>query len=175
MSSFCPYCGVEIIEGVDECEQCGQTLTEMSMPVPASRVELGLITDRIEVLPPRTPSTVTVDATVGEALKQMVRERIGCVMVTEGDKLVGIFSEKDAVQRLNADAAKLLERPITQYMTRNPETLSSRDKIAFALHRMNLGGYRHIPILEDGQLAGVISIRDILDYLSQRILAESLS
>jgi CBS domain-containing protein len=50
-------------------------------------------------------------------------------------------------------------------------TLETNDRIAFALHKMNVGGYRHIPILFDGKLAGVISIRDILRYLTDRIAA----
>jgi CBS domain-containing protein len=54
-------------------------------------------------------------------------------------------------------------------MTVNPATLRARDKIAFALHRMNVGGFRHIPILDDDdRLIGVISIRDILRYLTDR-------
>ena len=54
-------------------------------------------------------------------------------------------------------------------MTADPVTLETSDKIAFALHKMNVGGYRHVPILFDGKLAGVISIRDILRYLTERI------
>ena len=65
--------------------------------------------------------------------------------------------------RLNVDAAKMADRPVSAVMTVNPATLRARDKIAFALHRMNVGGFRHIPILDDDdQLVGVISIRDIL-------------
>ena len=56
-------------------------------------------------------------------------------------------------------------------MTADPVTLETSDKIAFALHKMNVGGYRHLPILFDGKLAGVISIRDILRYLTERIAA----
>jgi CBS domain-containing protein len=90
-------------------------------------------------------------------------------MVVENDKLVGIFSERDALMKLNVDAAKFLSRPISQFMTADPVTLETNDKIAFALHKMNLGGYRHVPILFHGQLVGVISIRDILRYLTDRI------
>ena len=54
-------------------------------------------------------------------------------------------------------------------MTADPVTLETNDKIAFALHKMNVGGYRHVPILFHGKLAGVISIRDILRYLTERI------
>ncbi len=73
--------------------------------------------------------------------------------------------------KLNTDAPKLLNHPISQFMTSGPVTLETNDKIAYALHKMNLGGYRHIPILFQGKLAGVISIRDILRYLTERIAA----
>jgi len=54
-------------------------------------------------------------------------------------------------------------------MTHEPVTLEAKDKIAFALHKMHVGGYRHLPIMTDGKLTGVISIRDILNYLAERI------
>ena len=62
-----------------------------------------------------------------------------------------------------------MKRPISQFMTADPVTLETSDKIAYALHKMNVGGYRHMPILFEGKLAGVISIRDILRYLTERI------
>jgi CBS domain-containing protein len=167
--STCPYCGVEMIEGLDECEQCGQTLTDLSIPAPSTRVEADLLLDCIEVLAPRTPSTVAPTTPVGDALKKMVAEQIGCVMVVEDDKLVGIFTERDAVTRLNTDATRLATQPIANFMTHDPVTLSSKDEIAFAVHKMNLGGYRHVPILVAGTLSGVISVRDILHYLTSRI------
>ena len=134
-------------------------------------MEADLLRDRIERLWPKSPSTVSPTMTVGEVLKKMVGESIGCVMVVENGKLAGIFSERDALMKLNTDAAKFLDRPISQFMTPDPVTLETSDKIAFALHKMNVGGYRHVPILFEGKLAGVISIRDILRYLTERIAA----
>src|SRR3954451_18467680 len=170
---ICPYCEAEIIEGADECDKCGEGLTHLSRRIPASSVEADLVRDRIERLWPKSPSTVTPDTTVGEVLKRMVDKRIGCVMIVDAGKLVGIFSERDALMKLNADAAKFLGRPISQFMTADPVTLETSDKIAYALHKMNVGGYRHMPILFQGKLAGVISIRDILRYLTERIGAGS--
>ena len=72
-------------------------------------------------------------------------------MVVDNGKLVGIFSERDALMKLNIDAPKFLKRPISQFMTPDPVTLETNDKIAFALHKMNVGGYRHIPILFERQ------------------------
>lgn len=169
--STCPYCGTEIIQGSDECDQCGQTLTDLSLPAPSSRVEAALLRDRIEVLSPHKPSTVSPTTPVGEALSQMVAEEIGCVMVVEGEQLVGIFTERDAVTKLNTDAARLSQQPIARFMTANPVTLSAEDEIVYAVHKMNLGGYRHLPILAGDSLGGAISIRDILGYLTNRIAA----
>lgn len=166
---ICPYCQAENIEGADECAECSQPLTEMGLRVPASSVEADLLRDRIERLWPKTPSTVSPETTVAEVLKKMIGETIGCVMIVDKGELVGIFSERDALMKLNVDAAKAFDKPISQFMTQRPVTLETNDKIAFALHKMNLGGYRHVPILFDGKLAGVISIRDILRYLTERI------
>jgi len=166
---ICPYCEAENIEGADECSECSQPLTEMGIRVPATSVEADLLRDRIERLWPKIPSTVPPDMPVGQVLKKMVDETIGCVMVIDKGQLVGIFSERDALMKLNIDAAKFMTKPIAQFMTQQPVTLATNDKIAFALHKMNVGGYRHMPILFEGKLAGVISIRDILRYLTDRI------
>ncbi len=166
---LCPYCDAENIEGADKCAECGEALADLSVRVPASSLESDLLRDRIERLWPKSPSTVSPNTPVGTVLKKMVDERIGCVMIVDQGKLAGIFSERNALMKLNTDAARYMERPISQFMTPDPVTLETNDKIAFALHKMNVGGYRHIPILFGGKLAGVISIRDILRYLTERI------
>src|SRR2546429_7552672 len=112
---LCPYCEAENIEGADECESCGEALAHLSRRIPASNVEADLLRDRIERLWPKSPSTVTPATTVGDVLKRMVDQRIGCVMVVDNGKLVGIFSERDALMKLNTDAAKVLTRPISQF------------------------------------------------------------
>jgi CBS domain-containing protein len=168
---LCPYCEAENIEGADECQSCGEALTELSRRIPATSIEADLLRDRIERLWPKSPSTVAPDASVGVVLKKMVDERIGCVMIVDQGKLIGIFSERDALMKINTDAPKLMNRPISQFMTPGPVTLETSEKIAYALHKMKIGGYRHIPILFGDKLVGVISIRDILRYLTDRIEA----
>ncbi len=167
--TLCPYCEAENIEGTDECERCGQSLTELSIPVPATPIEADLMRDRIRALDPKTPTTVSPKTPVGDVMQQMIEEKIGCVMVTDGEKLVGIFSERDALMRLGTEAARLLGRPVSQFMTPSPVTLEAKHKIAFALQKMNVGGYRHLPIFSKNKLTGVISIRDILLYLTEQI------
>ncbi len=165
----CPYCGSENTEGSDVCDDCQHSLTDLSHPAPASPVERGLLKDRIEALQPKTPLTVTPQTSIGQVLTQMIAQSIGCVMIVEEDKLLGIFSEFDALMKINTGAAQLTDRPISSVMTSEPVTLEGKNKIAFALHQMHVGGYRHLPIMTDGKLTGVISIRDILNYLTQRI------
>ena len=84
--------------------------------------------------------------------------------------MVGVFSERDALRRIGVDVADHADAPVSEFMTPNPQSLDADAKIAFAVRMMNLGGYRHIPVLNDnGQPTGVISVRDILDYLAGKI------
>jgi len=165
----CPYCDQTNIEGVDYCDQCGQPLQDQHLPHPASHVERGLLRDRLTVLRPKPPVVVTPQATVAQVLRLMVERRIGCVYVVEQGKAIGVFTERDALLRLNTEAAACASRPIAEFMTPQPETLAVDTKVAFAVQRMDLGGYRHVLIVDqEGHPQGVISVRDILQYLTYR-------
>jgi CBS domain-containing protein len=172
---LCPACGAENIEGSDECVECQASLTELSIPQAVTALEKGLLKDRIEVLKPRPPLMVAPEAPIGEVLQQMVAQRLGCAVIVDEQKhLLGIFTERDALLRLNVDAAKFKDKPVSSVMTKDPATLRARDKIAYALHRMDVGCFRHVLIVDDdNHLVGVISIRGILAYLTERQLAAS--
>lgn len=171
---ICPYCSSENIEGVDLCEECGESLTDTHLAPPSNEVEQGLLRDRVSVLSPKKPLTVSPSTPVGDVLSLMVERRIGCIVVEEGGKPVGIFSERDALRKLNVDAATLAHRPVSEFMTPQPQTLVANAKIAYAVQRMDLGGYRHLPIVGDGgELVGIISARDIIRYLTDKMTAGS--
>jgi CBS domain-containing protein len=168
----CPFCGHEEIEGVDQCNECGHSLTDDSRPEPATEVERSIMSDTIADLAPHTPVVVDVSATVKEVLNTLVENSIGCVLVTKDDAIVGIFSEKDALRRLNVDAASHADEPISKFMTKSPETLKDNANIAFAVHRMDQGGFRHVPIMgSKGVPKGIISVRDILRFLNEKLHA----
>jgi len=167
----CPFCGEEIIEGADTCDACQQPLEFMSKPRPASSIERSLVKGRIHQLSPHAPTVVEASAPVGDVLKLMVERSIGCVVVVADDEVVGIFSERDALDRLNVDFAGLAGRPVAEFMTSSPETVESDARIAFALHKMDVGGYRHLPVLTGGKISGVISVRDILRYITDELVA----
>ena len=103
----------------------------------------------------------------------MSDRRIGCVIVADPGKPVGIFSERGALVKLNTQAAALGDRPVSEFMTRDPETVEIGAKVVLAMQRMDVCDYRHMPIVGDtGELVGIISLRDILCYLTEKLAPE---
>ncbi len=169
----CPYCSAENIKGSDDCVECGQPLGDIHLSPPRSEVERSLLRDRVSVLAPKKPITVAPATPTGDVLRLMVEHRIGCVVVVEENRPVGLFSERDALCKLNTASGELVARPVSQFMTPNPQTLVADAKIAFAVQRMDLGGYRHLPIVgEQGAVVGIISARDILRHLTDTMARE---
>jgi CBS domain-containing protein len=99
----------------------------------------------------------------------MVEHGVGCVLVSEGGELFGIFSERDVLMRVADRPDELADKPVRDFMTPAPETLTHDAPIAFAVNRMAVGDYRHVPVIEaDGKRAGVVSVRDVIAYLCRR-------
>lgn len=171
--STCPYCEHENIDGEDECEACHQPLTFLSKPQLATPIENRIVKERIGVLFPQPPFAVRSETAVGEVLQLLADRRVGCAVIVDDGVLKGVFTERDALLRLNCEYAELLGRPIAEFMTPNPEVIRTTDTVAIALHKMDLGGYRHLPVVAEGEVVGVISIRDILRYLTNCLLVET--
>ncbi len=170
MALICPDCGAENIDGVDACEACGQPLTMFNKPQRSpSPVGDGMLRDQIKALNPKHPITTSPETPLENVLRIMLENRIGSILITEEERLVGIFSECDAVNRVGVDFNSLRGQPISDFMTPMPGTLEAENKIIFAVHKMSIGGYRHVPIVEGDQPVGVISIRDILRYAEETI------
>lgn len=151
--------------GADECADCQFDLTALDRPVPSDVVEASLMTDRVATLKPRPPVCVPDTADLGRAMAAMLRERVGAVLVTRDDgTLVGILTERDFLTKIaGCDTLALL--PVRQFMTRDPETVRLHDPLAFALRQMDVGRYRHLPVVHDDRPVGVISVKDILRHM----------
>ena len=119
----------------------------------------------IRMLEPRPAVTVSPDTPVAEAIRLMLEQRIGAVLVVRDGKAAGIFTERDVLRRVvsgDVDQA----RPVRDVMTSDPETLELDDGIAFALNRMIIGGFRHIPIVDDaGAPQAVLSLREVVAFI----------
>ncbi|VTR91194.1 CBS domain containing protein OS=uncultured Acidobacteria bacterium GN=HGMM_F54F02C36 PE=4 SV=1: CBS: CBS [Gemmata massiliana] len=164
---YCPACGYDKNPpGADKCANCELSLAHLSVPAPNGPVETSLMNDPVSVLDPRPPLTVPADATLGAAIRCMITDRVGAVLVTgTSGELVGILTERDFLTKI-AGAPGFEALPVTEFMTPSPETVAPADVLAFALGKMDAGGYRHLPVVDAGRPVGVISVRDILRHLT---------
>ena len=108
-------------------------------------------------------------ATVAEACRLMRDHRIGAVLVMDKDRLEGIFTERDAVFRVLAEGLDPDQTRLDQVMTREPMTLGPETAAVDALRLMSEIGFRHLPIVEAGQVHGVISLRDFVGAELQQV------
>ena len=100
--------------------------------------------------------------TVREAARLMKERHVGAVMIVEDGKLAGIFTERDVLFRVVAEDRDARATCLAEVMTRNPRTVHPDKPFVDALHLMYEGGFRHVPVVEDGRPVGVISARDAL-------------
>ncbi len=120
--------------------------------------------------------TVSIDTSINECIRLMQKKRIGCVLVTSHGKLLGIFTERDVLKRILGASFDMEQTPITEVMTTNPQVLNEIDTIAYALNFMDLGGYRHIPIVNNVfHPVGIVSIKDIVSYFVEHFADEVLN
>ncbi|MFQ5707722.1 MAG: cyclic nucleotide-binding/CBS domain-containing protein [bacterium] len=112
------------------------------------------------------PICVAPDSIVSKVLKTMRDNKIGCVCVVENCKTVGIFTERDVLVRVIGENKNPEAIVVKEVMTADPEYLFEDDEIAFALNRMRVGGFRHVPLADaDCRPAGIISVKDIVKHL----------
>jgi CBS domain-containing protein len=164
----CPACGFENLQGDDQCANCGSDLRASDIPVATSRFERLLVDVPLRALPTRRPFIVPHDATVADVLEQMRAQDTADVLVVHGNRLVGIFTERDALLKLagTALAGRDLGRlPIADVMTPDPVVLRAHDSVAVAIQKMAVGGFRHIPLVDDERPIGVVSAADIFRHI----------
>jgi CBS domain-containing protein len=127
----------------------------------------NLRVDSVSRLHPTPPFRVRPEQTVGEAVGLMRQQRVGCVLVCDGDRLLGIFTERDLMRRVLA-AGRPLGVPVSECMTPDPVVVHPKESIATAVRRMEEGGYRHLPVLDPGgPPVGVLSVKRIVHYLAE--------
>jgi CBS domain-containing protein len=113
-------------------------------------------------------------ATLATAVKTLADHKIGALLVLGPDRrMVGILSERDIVRVLAERGASVLEQPLAQVMTRKVVTCSQSETIGGIMERMTRGKFRHVPVLEQEQVIGVVSIGDVVKYRLQEMESES--
>jgi len=161
---ICPVCQWQNFLGEDVCENCGADLWRSDTPEQATSFHgrlLGLPLDKLGA--PR-PVTVDGEVSVADAIERMKRDSLDCLLITERGRLVGIFTDRDAVLKIGARQDD--PRPLREVMSRDPVVLRRDDPVAVAIHKMAVGGFRHVPIVDDGYPIGVVSARDVFRHLA---------
>lgn len=131
----------------------------------------NLRVESVSRLRPTPPFTVAPNEAVGVVVALMRRAHIGCVLVCEGDRLLGLFTERDLLRRVLAVGLPL-STPVRECMTEDPVVVRPKESIGAALRSMEQGGYRHLPVVDEaGRPVGVLSVKRIVHYLAEHFPA----
>lgn len=163
---ICPACHSENIEGVDECQSCGVSLTldDTSPEYKISRIS-HIINDPIKSLTLDKALVVSPKVSLANVINLMIENQNTCALVVQNKELLGIFTERDVLNRINRPEYDLEDIEVQNMMTKAPEVLDEDDAIAFAIHKMAVGRFRHVPVKRKDGSYCVVSIKDAVNYL----------
>ena len=137
----------------------------------------ALLDDTIAVLTPAEPICLAETATVDEAIQSMLSRRQAGVLITDdAGRLTGIFTERDVLTRVVGKNLEARRTPLGDVMTRSPQALTARDRVAYAVHCMSVAGYRTIPLVDpDRRPIGVVTVNDVICWLAALFPEEVLN
>jgi CBS domain-containing protein len=118
--------------------------------------------------------TIEPNATIADAARLLAERRIGAVVILGADhRIVGILSERDIVRALAESGRDALDRPVSEAMTRKVSTCHERETISAIMERMTVGKFRHIPVVDQGRLVGIVSIGDVVKHRLSEVERDS--
>lgn len=163
---ICPDCQTWNIAGADQCESCGHDLHNLVLPAADDQFTAHLLNDTLGEIPTREHPIVSPEDPLAFAIHLMQRQETGCVLVYEHGALAGILTERDLLLKAAGDRADLNAMTVRELMTPDPVVLREDDTLAVALHKMSVGGFRHIPLVTSDDRPRVVSIRDLFRHVS---------
>ncbi len=166
---LCPSCGYDNIEGVDRCDDCLTPLGNFDVSRSGGAAEglaKSVMEDDLRELDQEFLG-VTSNTPALEVINQMKRAHVGCALVIDNGKLLGIFTERDVLNKLTGKSALVGTPLVKDLMSPNPETLRESDSVATALNKMSMGRYRHIPVVKNDGTYSVTSIKHVLRYIAK--------
>lgn len=167
---ICPNCHAENIPGAEFCESCGSDLHDLAHPEAEDIFTEHILSDVIGAVEADAPAAVAPGDPIGMVIHSMQANGVSAVLVKDGDKLIGILTERDVLLKAAGDKVDLNALAVRQLMTADPVVLREEDTLAVALHTMSVGGFRHIPIVAaDGDVTRIASIRDVVRHISPYI------
>ncbi len=161
---LCPVCRHDNFEGEDSCANCGADLATSDLPQPALEFHDTVLGEHLESLGVGEPCLVQPDLAVADALRRMHEAATDCLLVVDGDRLVGIFTDRDAVVKVAGK--RLSSFDVRDFMTPDPVVLRPDDTLAVAIHKMAVGEFRHIPVVDaDDRPVAVVSAADVFRHI----------
>ena len=174
MKTKCHSCGHENISGADRCGKCRHSLTQKDLLTPGKdKLQKLIMTEKVsDFISKIQPIILNPETPVSEVIEKMHEFPMkGCVLVCDAHKkLVGIVSIRDILLKVagSLEGEKQKTTSVKNIMTPNPEWLDKDAPLAFALHKMFIGKFRHVPVLDNGIPIGVVSTRDIIEYFNKK-------
>jgi CBS domain-containing protein len=160
---LCPVCRHDNFEGEDSCANCGADLATSDVPQPLADYHDTILGEHLDALGVGEPLTVEPTLPVADAIRTMHTAGIDCLLVCDDGRLVGIFTDRDAVVKV---AGKKLEAfDVRDFMTPDPVVLRRDDTLAVAIHKMAIGGFRHIPIVDGDRPLGGVAAADVFRHI----------
>ena len=167
---ICPVCGTDNLTGAEVCDNCGADLAGTGRPAgdhlvprPAPR-RAPRRPRRAGAGRPSTPDTPRST----RPSRRCTRPSVDCLLVVEGGKLVGIFTDRDAVVRRSPASSLEASHIARRHDARPGHRCATTTRSPLAIHKMAVGGFRHIPIVENGRPTGVVTARDVFHHLARR-------
>ncbi len=159
----CPSCGYDNLEGEDNCGNCGADLWTVDTPELATTFHGRLLGEHLDAIPAGRPPTIDPGMSMEAAVGRMRELGVDNLLVIADERLVGIVTERDVLLKL-ADK-QLAKFDVRDVMTRDPVVLRPEDTLAVAIHKMAVGGFRHIPVVDDGRPVAVIAAKDVFQHI----------
>jgi signal-transduction protein with cAMP-binding, CBS, and nucleotidyltransferase domain len=164
---LCPVCRYDNFEGEDSCANCGADLATSDVPQAIGDWHDTVLGDRLDALGVGDPEIVDPMLPVADAIRRMHAAGTDCLLVCQDDRLLGIFTDRDAVVKVAG--TRLVASPVKAFMTPDPVVLRHDDTLAVAIHKMAVGGFRHIPIVEGRRPLGVVAAADVFRHLGSSL------
>lgn len=167
---ICPDCRAENIEGDDVCVACGADLAQLKLPRAGTQLEEHLASSHLRDIAVNKALDVSPGDPVFLAVHFMRQQNAECVLVrNEDQQIVGILSERDILMKAAGANSDLMAMAVRDIMTPDPVMLREDDTIAIALHKMAVGGFRHIPFVDHDGTTLMVSIQDVFQYVAPYI------
>jgi len=160
---LCPNCQTDNFEGDESCAECGADLSLSGTPQALGDYHDTTLGDHLDALGIGSPTVVEPTMPVAAAIQLMHETDVDCLVVCDEGRLVGIFTDRDA--EVKAVDKRLGLFRVEDFMTPDPVVLRRDDTLAVAIHKMAVGEFRHIPIVDDGRPIGVVSAADVFRHL----------